>query len=181
MLDSKQESKTKASEQAQSFKARGGAGVLFFDKTFFLIMSAYKNENDAKTVAKSLSSENQSFVVKKFELNFNQESENQKVYQNFVQNLIENLYDLSVWLDDGTLTPVLANQKLRNYLTKTTLMYEDALKNAEFDFFAELLLNAKSILEYATSTEILNTSLLPFSSVVRQTQVQILLYASKNS
>ena len=113
-----------------------------------------------------------------FEKNEKAETSNQ--YKTFLQNLLDELYLISVKLDENVLTPVLANQNLRNLLTKTNLMFENTLKS-ENSFFENIFLNAKSILEYATSIDVMSTTLLPYSSVVRQTQIQILILSSKNT
>lgn len=172
MLNSNLSSKLEASEQAQTFKTRGGAGVLFFDKTFFVAISVYQNKADASKIAQNLTTETQQFVVEKFEQKFSESKQNSE-FAKFLNSLLMSFYDISVELEKGTKTPVLANLALRNLLTQTTLKHEQAMQVGE-EFFSNIFLNAKSVLEYATSIDVLNTSLLPYVSVVRAGEIQIL-------
>lgn len=171
-----QTQKSEAEQEAQSLKTRGGAGVLFFKNTFFVAISVYENEKDAISVVNKLKSEGQEFVVKKFVFKANIDDQN---FFNFLTSVLKNLYELSILLESGQISPVAANLKLRNLLTQTTLTYEKA-NNCDNKIFAEIFLNTKSILEYATSFQLLDTSLLPYASVVRAAEIEILSVAAEN-
>lgn len=175
MANSGQTKREDAMKQAQTFKTRGGAGVLFFDETFFIVLSCYEKKTDAEKIKDELKTEEREIVVKKFLVKIPKMAKENKKYIDFELKILKTLYNLSNALDKSEISDIKANQELRNILSETNALFLEVFQRGE-DFFVSKnwMLNTKSILEYATSINVMQTSLLPYSSTIRQAQIQIL-------
>ncbi|MBR1925702.1 MAG: hypothetical protein IJ837_02480 [Clostridia bacterium] len=182
-VDTKLTSQKDALNEAQSFKAKGGAGVLFFDSTYFITISSYFKKSDAQKVAENLTTEELPFCVLDFNIQLNlkdfEKDEKQEflTYFNFCLNLIDEQKALAEDLDTNSISKINANLKVKNMLLKAQNYSHNLLNsnNKNLQKLSSTMITFSSILDYASDEDLLDLAVLPYSSSIRQAEMQCLL------
>ncbi len=175
MLNTQTSNKQEASKEAQNIKARGGAGVLVFNEEYFLVVSCYDDETKAKKVCSSLALDENHYVVEKKTIvlntkNMPEENKTQSMKTlNFFAQKIEEIYTISNNLDSNQTSLISANLKIRSIKSETNLFCDENAKSESQNCFKNPLLNFFSALEYASDNSHLNSAIIPYSSILRET------------
>ena len=181
-VDTKLTSQQDALNEAQSYKAKGGAGVLFFDSTYFITISSYHKKSDAQNIAKNLTTEQQTFCVLDFNVCLNlkdlEKEEKQEFlnYFNFCLNVVDELKSLAENLDQNSISKINANLQIKNMLLKSQNYSHTLLnsKNKSMQKLSNTIINFSSILDYVSDEDLLELAVLPYSSSIRQAHIQCL-------
>ena len=179
-------SREDAQKEAQNIKSRGGAGIVFFDEVYFVFVSCYENEDEAKKIKESLESEEQKFEVKKKSFSFNikniEKSEKEEFceYYNFLIDVLNNLYSLSNLLDKNETTKISVNLKIKSLKTQTNLKLQkiNNTLNLEQSKMQKAFITLLACLEYCENQDFLESAVLPYSSVLREMHANIILSIS---
>ena len=173
-----------ATEQAQNYRVRGGAGVLFEKETYYIVLSAYPNKSDAESVSEQITTE--SIIPEIMEITFQSanissfSADEKMLYNNsfnFVLDTLNSLYDISYKLDTGAITELTANLDIKNLLLDAT-SYNQQLFENQTDNLKEIrtiISSLSSLLEYVADEEVLTSTTLPYAGDIRRVLVRILL------
>jgi len=173
-----------ATEQAQNYRVRGGAGVLLEKETYFIVLSAYPNKSDAESVSEQITTEN--IIPEIMEITFQStntssfSAEEKELYNNcfnFAIDTLNSLYDISYKLDTGTITELTANLNIKNLLLDTTSYNQQLFANQTDNLkkIRTIISSVSSLLEYVADEEVLTSTTLPYAGDIRRVLVRILL------
>lgn len=181
MLNTQISNKNEAEQEAQNLKSRGGAGVLLFENNYFVVVSCYKTEEDAKQVASSLSTEENTFAVKEQKISINikhLEKEKQTILLknlNFFTDKITEIYETANSLDSGSTSKISANLKIKSIKAETQATCDEMLKTDNQKSVKQAFLSFLSALEYASEQSHLSSTIVPYSSVLREMMIHSIL------
>lgn len=174
-----------ATEQAQTYRVRGGAGVLWEndDETYCIVLSAYLTKSDAQTVCEQITT--QSLAPEVMEIAVQKENTGnfslaeQDLYDksfDFLVATLNSLYEISYKIDTGTLSEINANLQIKNLLLDTNYYYQQLLENGSdnLDNMKTFMASTNSLLEYVADEEVLTSTALPYSGDIRRVLVRIL-------
>lgn len=179
-------SREDAQKEAQNIKSRGGAGIVFFDEVYFVFVSCYENEDEAKKIKESLENEEQKFEVKKKSFSFNikniEKTEREEFcdYYNFLVDVLKSLYNLSNSLDKNETTKIGVNLKIKSLKTQTNLKLQhiNSSLSLEHSKMQKAFITLLSCLEYCGNEDLLESAVLPYSSVLREMRASMILSLS---
>ena len=178
-------SEADAQSFAQDIYIRGGAGVVIKeDEIFYVIMSAYKTDKDAEKVISSLDQNEYRLSIKKVTANLNISKSLTKEEQslanksfNFLLETIDNLYNLSTTLDSGKILKSDANLKAKSLFLELSYLENEfqSLQSTKIKPMHLVVISALSLVEYLASEDAMNTTLLPYSAIVRRTFTRMIM------
>lgn len=184
MVDTNSTDSEYATEQAQKYRVRGGAGVIFKKDTYHIILSAYPNQKDAEKVSDQLTTDSLKPEIMKIEV----KSENlssfldadRELYQkcfNFTLSTLNSLYDITYNLDTNEVTEINANLQIKNIQLEASYYNQQLFDNQkkQLEDILMIVSSANSLLQYVSNEEELTSTVLPYASDVRRVFVRLLL------
>ena len=172
-----------ATEQAQAYRVRGGAGVLWENETYYVILSAYPSEDDAETVKEQITTTSLTPEIMEISINKTDTAsfttEEKELYNKsfeFLLSTLNSLYDISYKIDTGLMTELNANLQIKNLLLDTSYYYQQILANESdnLEDIKTILASTNSLLEYVADEEVLTSTALPYSGDIRRVLVRLL-------
>ncbi len=175
-LNTQTKNKDDATKEAQNLKSRGGAGVLILKENYFVVASCYENEEEAKNIAKNLTTEGKIFCVNKESFSFNTKKLNNDEkkqflkYFSFLTTKLFEIYLLANNLDKKEETNVSVNLKLKSIKNEGAALFQNlqTFDDEKFSQLKKAYLNFLSAVEYACSEKHTDSAIIPYSSILRE-------------
>lgn len=176
ILDTQTTNKSDAKKEAQNIKARGGAGVLMFDKSYKIFVSCYQNKNDAEKICASLKTEEHFYFVQEHKIcvntkNFGDDEQSRFLnYLNYFESKIQDIYNIANNLEKDETSQISVNLKIKNIKFETQSVCQNLLNenNKQFETLKNAFLSFESSLEYASDSQNLEAGIVPYFSVLRE-------------
>ena len=95
----------------------------------------------------------------------------------FLLDTVDNLYDLSTSLDSGNILKADANLTAKSIFLELSYLENEfqSLQSTKIKPMHLAVISALSLVEYLASEDAMNTTLLPYSAVVRRTFIRIIM------
>lgn len=182
------DSESSINEVAKSYRARGGAGVVFKTKTnVYVVLSCYLSYDKAKNVVTNLNAAETNMEL--IEIKIEQPSLKKLTEEDraqfitvfkFLKDTVATLDELILGLADNSITDVAANSKINNLLLKSEFYEQKLLEKEKLETTSYVLSSVSNILYYACGETALTENYLSYQAEIRRALVRIVLVLYEN-